>query len=119
MSTEEIDLELTPISEQVEPRKPAPAPEARLELAEIEPLQGELWVPPAPKRRWPKWIVLAILAVSAAGAFLYLSGAPDHIARRMKPAEFYTFSDEKGVIHIVDDLEKVPKKFRARAKKTR
>jgi hypothetical protein len=142
MSSDEIEARVTESVGEVDtrdPPEPPPKEEPPLELAEIEPLPNDLWEPPPTpfdKKRAMKWIGIVLLVVLGAGAFLIFTDAGrDALPKSVQPEakkvareverrtpkigrdEFYTFSDDQGVVHIVDDLEKVPAKYRARAKK--
>jgi hypothetical protein len=142
--TEQIEARVQESVAGVSTAEPASSPPPEpppLELAEIEPPPGELWEPPKQRidmRRAFKWIgVVAVLAL-AAGGFLAFTDVgrgllpgpmqrdAKNIARTIERSanelgqdELYTFTDDQNVVHIVDDLEKVPRKYRARAKKSR
>src|SRR5262249_40643432 len=97
--------------------------------------------PPSPlevKRRVKKvliaLVVLGLLAAGAAAFVLFTNAGrgvlPESLktpaaktaleieqrAREATGPTFYTFTDDKGVIQIVDDIDKVPEKYRSRAK---
>jgi hypothetical protein len=122
-------LEMESVSESINAKpKPVPPPDAPLELAAIEPLPEPTYGPPPVRRPIPRWpfVVLALAAIGAAGLYVY--GRPEiprvvrseaaSLARELEPT-FYQFTDDDGSIHIVDDLEKVPPKYRARAERKR
>jgi hypothetical protein len=60
------------------------------------------------------------LRASVAGATRELAalGSKATKAQRRGPPAFYKFTDDEGVVHVVDDLRKVPEKYRKRAEKT-
>jgi hypothetical protein len=140
--TEQIEARVNESVRDVEPREPPTPPPQEpppVELSEIEPPPGELWAPPPVPfdgRRAMKWIgVILVLALASAGFLVFTDAGRDLLPSSMKPQakkvagdieqkvkrvgqdEFYTFSDDDGVVHIVDDLEKVPPEYRSRAKK--
>jgi hypothetical protein len=126
---------------------PAPEPASRpppeptpLELAAIEPLRGALWREPRRSILRPLLkglAIVALLALAAGALVIFTDAGRDLLPRSMQPEakriarklehrankigreEFYTFTDDQGVVHIVDDREKVPRKYRARAQKKR
>lgn len=109
----ELDLELASGSGGAAEEPPP------LELAELPPRSVEVPPPelgrlgPALKRAAKGLAVFAVLAAVAAAAVLFSWGA---LLRPPAPSTLYTFTDGDGVVHIVDDLEKVPPAQRARAK---
>jgi hypothetical protein len=83
-----------------------------------------------------KWVILAVVLAVAAGAFLAftktgrallpksmqgeakkMAAEVEQRARDVTEEKLYTYTDDQGVVHIVDELEKVPPQFRKRATK--
>lgn len=84
-------------------------------------------------KRRALWLAAALLAVIAALALTPLGEVvlPEPVRAPLRAAtkeltdelprlgddHLYTFTDDRGVVHIVDDLEKIPERYRARAKR--
>ena len=117
-----------------------------IELGEAAPASvGE--VMHVPSERWLAFkravrgsmkalIAVAVLAVIAAAFFAFsdtgremlpssMQDDADRVARKVErrvrgsDETFYQFTDNQGVVHIVDHFEKVPKQYRKRAEKKR
>jgi hypothetical protein len=108
----DVNRELTPEALGAPPEEPPP-----LELAEVAPRAR----PEEPKEPLIDWFrvkralgrLFKVLAISivlalAVGAYFLLTDRG-----RSKP--IYTFTDDQGVVHFVDDPEKIPPKYRAAA----
>lgn len=137
------DVQLVPITEQIEARvqdavgevagvpepraEPSPEPEA-LELAEVTPFvrPKETNDPEPPltafevkrglRRVFKLAAIAAVLAALAIGALVLLSGRADTL---LDGDSLWTFTDKNGVVHIVDDLDKVPAEHRKQATRAR
>jgi hypothetical protein len=84
------------LAERPPPRKLREEPQP---LINTYPLKRKLFIA-------LKWIgALVVIAGLAIFALLYFA-----------EREIYTFTDEQGVVHMVDDLDKVPEKYRARVR---
>ncbi len=111
-----------------------------LELGEAAPASRGEVMEVRPERSY-RGMVKALLGVAvvvlAVGAFLTFTQTgrallpvstqkeADRVVREVERRAqlgddvFYTFTDDQGVVHIVDHLDKVPKAYRSRVKKTR
>ncbi len=124
---------------------PPPAPlevEAPLEIEPLPPRPPPTPLPPteaelAQRRSRRRRLLLAFLVVlvGAAGFFGFTDVGrgllpqsmrgqaktlADDVERRAREATtdaYYTFTDDEGVVHIVDSLEKVPERYKRRAKR--
>jgi hypothetical protein len=127
-----------------EPKTEPPRPPESLELAEVqpfvkpkpeEPLLSPYEVKRGFKRIFKFLLIAAGLALIAGMALSFTDRGrlllPASMRRPAKELagevekralgveDYYTFTDDQGVVHFVDDLEKVPERYRSRAKKTR
>lgn len=60
--------------------------------------------------------VLGVLVLLAVGAYVFFYQT--ETGREIRPAgALYQFTDDQGVPNIVDDLDKIPEKHRAKAKR--
>jgi hypothetical protein len=112
------------------PPPPAPSEKEDDRRTKWNPLYVKMLV----KRSLVVVVIVAVVGLGAGAFFLFTKTGRDVLPEDMKtPAAkaaieieqrareatgptFYTFTDDKGVIQIVDDVEKVPAKYRAKAK---
>lgn len=134
--------EVDPAGPTPEPRRAPSAPEPPLELAELPARPPPTELPPTEaelarrrSRRRRILVGLALLVVATVGFFGFtdlgrgllpgpLRGQAKSLAedveRRAREAttdSYYTFTDDDGVVHIVDSLDKVPARYRKRAER--
>jgi hypothetical protein len=119
----EVNREIEPVD------PPETPPEAPLELAERPPKPKPApFVAPAERdlfRRRLRLTAVVLVMIALGGALsIYFArkgekGLPPVIREQLEDLKpgLYTYSDDEGVVHIVDEWKKVPERFRARAVK--
>jgi hypothetical protein len=144
-----MEARVKDLADEVNRERPEAAPsagtaeEAPLELAELPkkpPVKP--FVSPAERALFKKRVlsVVMVLFLGALGFGAWLFFSPEgkkqlpapvrssaeqlkndvaERARDLSDPPLYTFTDDEGVPHIVDDLDKVPQRYRARALKKR